>query len=215
MIIEEIMNPLVISLKPHETIGKAIELMHSNRIRHIPIIDENEFVVGIVTDRDIRDVSPSIFHAEEHLDDLQKPVASIMTENVITGHPLDFVEEVSAMFYEHKIGCLPIVTEGKLVGIITETDMLHTLVKLMGADQPSSLIEIKVKNKLGQLSEAAQVFSENNVNIISVLVYPDKKDDGSKILLFRVQTMNPMKAIAELNKRGYTVLWPNLPGVTS
>ncbi|KEF37634.1 CBS-domain-containing membrane protein [Schinkia azotoformans MEV2011] len=215
MIIEEIMNPLVISLKPHETIGRAIELMHSNRIRHIPIIDENEFVVGIVTDRDIRDVSPSIFHAEEHLEDLKRPVASIMTENVITGHPLDFVEEVSAMFYEHKIGCLPIVTEGKLVGIITETDMLHTLVKLMGADQPSSLIEIKVKNKLGQLSEAAQVFSENNVNIISVLVYPDKKDNGSKILLFRVQTMNPMKAIAELNKRGYTVLWPNLPGVTS
>ncbi|HHW38403.1 MAG TPA: CBS domain-containing protein [Bacillales bacterium] len=215
MIIEEIMNPLVISMKPHETIGKAMELMHSNRIRHIPIIDENEFVVGIVTDRDIRDVSPSIFHAEEHLEDTKRPVASIMTKNVITGHPLDFVEDVSAMFYEHKIGCLPIVTEGKLVGIITETDMLHTLVKLMGADQPSSLIEIKVKNKLGQLSEAAQVFSENNVNIISVLVYPDKKDNGSKILLFRVQTMNPMKAIAELNKRGYTVLWPNLPGVTS
>lgn len=215
MIIEEIMNPLVISMKPYETIGKAIELMHSNRIRHIPIIDENDFVIGIVTDRDIRDVSPSIFHSEEHLEDLQKPVASIMTENVITGHPLDFVEEVSAMFYEHKIGCLPIVTEGKLVGIITETDMLHTLVKLMGADQPSSLIEIKVKNKLGQLSEAAQVFSENNVNIISVLVYPDKKDNGSKILLFRVQTMNPMKAIDQLKKRGYTVLWPNLPGVTS
>lgn len=215
MIIEEIMNPLVISMKPYETIGKAIELMYSNRIRHIPIIDENEFVIGIVTDRDIRDVSPSIFHSEEHLEDLQKPVGSIMTENVITGHPLDFVEEVSAMFYEHKIGCLPIVTEGKLVGIITETDMFHTLVKLMGADQPSSLIEIKVKNKLGQLSEAAQVFSENNVNIISVLVYPDKKDNSSKILLFRVQTMNPMKAIAELNKRGYIVLWPNLPGVTS
>lgn len=215
MIIEEIMNPLVISMKPYETIGRAIELMHINRIRHIPIIDENEFVIGIVTDRDIRDVSPSIFHSEEHLEDLQKPVGSIMTENVITGHPLDFVEEVSAMFYEHKIGCLPIVTEGKLVGIITETDMLHTLVKVMGADQPSSLIEVKVKNKLGQLSEVTKIFSENNINIISVLVYPDKKDNGSKILLFRVQTMNPMKAIAELNKRGYTVLWPNLPGVTS
>jgi acetoin utilization protein AcuB len=215
VIIEEIMNPLVISMKPYETIGRAVELMHINRIRHIPIIDENEFVIGIVTDRDIRDVSPSIFHSEEHLEDLQKPVGSIMTENVITGHPLDFVEEVSAMFYEHKIGCLPIVTEGKLVGIITETDMLHTLVKVMGADQPSSLIEVKVKNKLGQLSEVTKIFSENNINIISVLVYPDKKDNGSKILLFRVQTMNPMKAIAELNKRGYTVLWPNLPGVTS
>lgn len=215
MIIEEIMNPNVVSMKQHETIGKAIELMHSHRIRHIPIIDDNQCVIGIITDRDIRDVSPSILHSEEHLEDLQKPVGSIMVENVITGHPLDFVEEVSSMFYEHKIGCLPIVTEGKLVGIITETDMLHTLVKVMGADQPSSLIEIKVQNKLGKLSEVAQVFSENNINIISVLVYPDKHDASSKILLFRVQTMNPMKAIQELKHRGYTVLWPNLPGVTS
>ena len=215
MIIEEIMNPNVVSMKQHETIGKAIELMHSHRIRHIPIIDDNQCVIGIITDRDIRDVSPSILHSEEHLEDLQKPVGSIMVENVITGHPLDFVEEVSSMFYEHKIGCLPIVTEGKLVGIITETDMFHTLVKVMGADQPSSLIEIKVQNKLGKLSEVAQVFSENNINIISVLVYPDKLDASSKILLFRVQTMNPMKAIQELKHRGYTVLWPNLPGVTS
>lgn len=215
MIIEEIMNPNVVSMRPYETIGKAIELMHLYRIRHIPIIDENQYVIGIVTDRDIRDVSPSILHSEEHIEDLQKPIASIMTENVITGHPLDFVEEVSSMFYEHKIGCLPIVTEGKLVGIITETDMFHTLVKLMGADQPSSLIEIKVQNKLGQLSEVAQIFSENKVNIISVLVYPDKNDNCSKILLFRIQTMNPMKAIEELKNRGYTVLWPNLPGVTS
>ncbi|WP_458412202.1 acetoin utilization AcuB family protein [Schinkia sp. CFF1] len=215
MIIEEIMNPNVVSMRPHESIGKAIELMDANRIRHIPIIDENQYVIGIVTDRDIKDVSPSILHADEHSEDLYRPISTIMTENVLTGHPLDFVEEVSSMFYEHKIGCLPIVKEGKLVGIITETDMLHTLVKLMGADQPSSLIEVKVENRLGKLSEVAQIFSEKNVNIISVLVYPDKKDNGSKILLFRVQTMNPMKSIEELKKRGYTVLWPNLPGVTS
>lgn len=215
MIIEEIMNPNVVSMRPHESIGKAIELMDANRIRHIPIIDENQYVIGIVTDRDLKDVSPSILHADEHSEDLYRPISTIMTENVLTGHPLDFVEEVSSMFYEHKIGCLPIVKEGKLVGIITETDMLHTLVKLMGADQPSSLIEVKVENRLGKLSEVAQIFSEKNVNIISVLVYPDKKDNGSKILLFRVQTMNPMKSIEELKKRGYTVLWPNLPGVTS
>ncbi|WP_017756142.1 acetoin utilization AcuB family protein [Calidifontibacillus oryziterrae] len=215
MIIEEIMNTNLITMRPHETIAKACEYIQTKRIRHIPIVDENFHVIGIVTDRDIRDVSPSIFHSEEHIEDLQKPIASIMTEEVITGHPLDFVEEVSAIFYEHKIGCLPIESEGKLVGIVTETDMLHTLVKVMGADQPSSLIEIQVDNKLGMLAEVAQVFCEKNVNIISVLVYPDKKDSSRKLLLFRVQTMNPVKVIEGLKKRGYTVLWPNLPGVSS
>ncbi|WP_102345261.1 acetoin utilization AcuB family protein [Bacillus sp. Marseille-P3661] len=215
MIIEEIMNRNVVTMRPHETIEKACEIMHSNRIRHIPIVDENNHVIGVISDRDIRDVSPSIFHSEEHLEDLQKPIASIMTEEVLTGHPLDFVEEICTIFYEHQIGCLPIESEGKLVGIITESDMLHTLVKVMGADQPSSLIEIKVENKLGMLAEVAQIFSEKRINIISVLVYPDKKDPSSKLLLFRVQTMNPMKVIHELKDQGYTVLWPNLPGVSS
>ncbi|HHY72647.1 MAG TPA: CBS domain-containing protein [Bacillus bacterium] len=203
MIIEEIMNENVVTMKPHEAIGKAVELMLLKRIRHIPIIDENEYVVGIVTDRDIKN------------EDLYKPISSIMKENVITGHPLDFVEDVSALFYEHKIGCLPIVKEGNLVGIVTKSDILHTFVKVMGADQPSSLIEIKVENTLGMLSEVAQVFSEKKINIISVLVYPDKNDTGSKLLLFRIQTINPMNVIEELKNRGYTVLWPNLPGVTS
>lgn len=209
------MNTDVVTMRPHETIGMACEIIESKRIRHIPIVDENNHVIGIVSDRDVRDVSPSILHSEEHLEDLQKPIASIMTDEVITGHPLDFVEEISSIFYEHKIGCLPIESDGKLVGIVTETDMLHTLVKVMGADQPSSLIEIQVDNKLGMLAEVAQIFSEKNVNIISVLVYPDKKDPSKKSLLFRVQTINPMKVIQGLKNRGYTVLWPNLPGVSS
>lgn len=215
MIVEEIMNKNVITLRPHDRIEMACEIIQTKRIRHIPIVNEKNHVIGIVTDRDIRDVSPSILHSEEHLEDLQKPIASIMTEEVITGHPLDFVEEICSIFYEHNIGCLPIESEGKLVGIVTETDMLHTLVKVMGADQPSSLIEIKVENKLGMLAEVAQIFSEKKVNIISVLIYPDKNDNSSKILLFRVQTMNPMRVIQELENYGYTVLWPNLPGVSS
>ena len=77
---------------------------------------------------------------------------------LITGHPLDFVEEIGAIFYEHKISCLPIVKERKLVGIITQTDLLHTLVELTGAHQPGSQIEIKVPNQAGVLSEITNVF---------------------------------------------------------
>ena len=81
-----------------------------------------------------------------------------MKTNMITGHPLDFVEEVGTIFYEHHISCLPIVKEHTLVGIITKTDLLHTLVELTGAHQPSSQIEIKVPNRAGVLSEMTSVF---------------------------------------------------------
>ncbi|OEH91799.1 acetoin utilization AcuB family protein [Bacillus solimangrovi] len=214
MIVEEIMSTEIITLHMHDTIEKACELIYSKPIRHLPIVDNESHVVGIVSDRDIRDVSPSIFHSEEHKEDLQKPIASIMTQDVLTAHPLDFVEDICSLFYEHQIGCLPIVSEGKLVGIVTETDMLHTLVKLTGADQPSSLLEIKVKNRAGVLTDVASVFRRNKINIISVLVYP-AKSDNYKILIFRVQTMNPMSVISELKTDGHEVLWPNLPGVSS
>jgi acetoin utilization protein AcuB len=214
MIIEQIMTTNVITLTPANTIADAIETIKQHKIRHIPITNENGKVVGIVTDRDIRDASPSIFHADEHLEDLQKPVSTIMKTNVITGHPLDFVEEVAAVFYEHRISCMPVVKDEKLVGIVTETDLLYTLVQLTGAHQPGSQLEVKVPNRAGMLCEVASFFRKRNVNISSILVYPDK-DEQYKILVFRVQTMNPMAVIEDLRNEGYTVLWPNLPGVSS
>ncbi len=93
-----------------------------------------------------------------------------MKTNVITGHPLDFVEEVAALFYEHRISCMPIVKENKLVGIITESDLLYTLVQLTGAHQPGSQIEIKVPNRTGMLSEVTSMFQKETL-IFQVFSY--------------------------------------------
>jgi acetoin utilization protein AcuB len=214
MKVEEIMKTDVITLIPDDTIATAVETMKTQKIRHIPIVDEDRKVIGIISDRDIKDASPSIFHRDEHLDAFQMPLKTIMKTEVITGHPFDFVEEIAALFYEHRIGCLPIIKEGKLVGIVTETDLLHTFVQLTGAHQPGSHIEVKVPNRSGMLAEVAAVFQKRNINILSALVYPDKNNQFS-ILVFRVQTMNPTGIITDLKNEGYEVLWPNLPGITS
>lgn len=215
MIVEEIMNSDVAFLAPTDTISKAILLMASKKIRHIPIVNGQQHVVGLITDRDIKDAAPSIFRANDNKEDLEKPLSSIMKENVITGHPLDFVEEIAALFYEHKISCMPIIKDQCLVGIVTETDLLHTLVELTGAHQPGSQIEVKVPNKAGMLLDIATIIKNHKANIQSVLVYPDKKDINYKIIVIRVQTMNPFAVIEDLKLAGHTVLWPNLPGVSS
>lgn len=214
MIVEEIMKKQVCTLLETDTIAKAIHLMNEQRIRHIPLVDKEMHVVGLVTDRDIRDATPSIFHIKEHLDVLDKPLKSIMKTNLITGHPLDFVEEIAALFYEHHISCLPILQDKKLVGIITETDLLHTLVQLTGAHKPGSQFEIQVPNKPGMLCEVATIIRDRKANIHSVLVYPDQNDDRYKIIVMRVQTMNPLLLIDDLKKAGHTVLWPSMPGMS-
>jgi acetoin utilization protein AcuB len=214
MIVEQIMKTDIATLLPTNTIADAIQLMESRKIRHIPIINQEKHLVGLVTISKIHEATPSIFHANEHPEDLKKPLDSIMERNVITGHPLDFVEEIAGLFYEHKISCLPIINNRELIGIVTETDLLRTLVELTGAHQPGSQIEIKVPNLAGKLSEITTVIKNRKANILSVLVYPDKLDDQHKILVIRLQTMNPTVLIQDLKQAGFQVLWPNLPGIS-
>jgi acetoin utilization protein AcuB len=214
MIVEEIMKTEVASLLPTNTIADAMELMDANRIRHIPIVNEEKHLVGLVTVAKIREATPSIFHANEHPEDLKKTLDTIMEKDVITGHPLDFVEEAAGLFYEHKISCMPIINDKKLVGIITETDLLRTMVELTGVHQPGSQIEIKVPNISGMLSDVASIIRNRKANILSVLVYPDKEDEQQKIIVIRVQLMNPTGLIQDLKEAGHQVLWPNLPGVS-
>ncbi|WNF36077.1 acetoin utilization AcuB family protein [Bacillaceae bacterium IKA-2] len=213
MIVEQIMKQNIIKIKISTTIKEAIDLMDKNRIRHLPVVNQNDELIGIISDRDLRDAKPSIFDTEEHLEYLSNTVSEIMISDVITAHPLDFVEDVSSLFYEHHIGCLPIEEGGKFVGIISETDVLHTLVQLVGAHQPSSQIEVLVENVAGMLAEIAIIIKKRNVNIISVLVYP-AKEIGYKVLVFRIQSMDPRGVISDIEKEGYKILWPNLPEMT-
>ena len=106
---------------------------------------------------------------------------------------MDFVEEAAVLFYVNKIGSLPIVSNNKLVGIITETDLLYKYIELTGAHQPGSQIEVRVPNTPGILFEVSKVFHEQNVNVLSVLVYPDKENEANKILVIRINSMNPLE----------------------
>lgn len=205
----------VIALTPSDTIYSAIVLMKEKRIRHIPIVDEEFHIVGLVSDRDIRDASPSIFRTEENSDDLQKPLSSIMKTELITGHPLDFVEEVGAVFCENKIGCLPVVKEKKLVGILTSSNLLQSFVDLTGVNKPGSQIEIKMPDKPDSLYEICRIFKNYNITILSILVYPEKEVRDYKILVIRAETMNPTSVIDELLNSGYEIIWPNVLGQLS
>lgn len=208
MLLEDIMCKKIVSLSEQDTIQKAIEVMRTHKIRHIPIVNDEDHLIGLVSNQDIRDATPSIFHSNDHLEDLQKPLNTIMQKDVLTGHPLDFFEDLVSVFYDNKIDCLPILQDGVLKGIITETDLLYTFVKLTGSHQPGSHIQVKVPNKTGILCDISTIFKEKKVNIHSVLVYPNSKSNNEKILVIRIQTMNPLSIVSELQKNGYEVLWP-------
>ncbi|MCY9547632.1 acetoin utilization AcuB family protein [Lysinibacillus xylanilyticus] len=214
MIVEEIMNDELYTLAPTNTVVEALKLMREKKVRHLPVVDEEYHVLGVITERDIKEALPSSLRDEPNSPVFNAKVEEIMVKNPLVGHPLDFVEEVALTFYESRVGCLPIVSGGKLVGIVTTTDLLYTYIELTGATEPGSKIEIRVSDTPGILFEITKVFHEHHANVQSVLVYPDSENTQNKILSIRVKTLNPLAMIEKLRKEGFDVLWPNLPGVS-
>ena len=214
MIVEEIMKREIHTLLPENTVRDAVRLMREEKIRHVPIVSSDNLVVGIITDHDLKNALPSCLREEPNSIIYDAPIEQIMVKNPIVGHPLDFVEEVASTFYDAKISCLPIVSAGKLVGIVTTTDLLYAYIELTGAHQPGSKIDIRVSNQPGMLFEISKVFQENKANVVSVLVYPDGDNTKSRIVSVRLQVINPLHIIEDLRKQGYDVLWPNLPGIS-
>lgn len=209
MLVDEIMTTEVLTLPPTATVTDALQLLRENPIRHIPIVDNEKQVIGIVSDRDVRDASPSIFDQHANHQGLNKEIQSIMSHPVVTVHPLDFAEETARIFYDEEFACLPVIRDNRLVGIITEKDMLYTLIQLTGTNVQSSQIEVKVPHKPGILPEVAAVFGKRQTNITSVLMYPYNDDPNYRILVFRIQTMNPLPLIQDLRDAGYELMWPN------
>ncbi|MEI3599776.1 MULTISPECIES: acetoin utilization AcuB family protein [unclassified Oceanobacillus] len=209
MLVESIMNTDVITLPPTATIEEALRLLKENKIRHIPIVEKDTRVIGIVSDRDVRDAMPSSFLKDADRKELQNEIQTIMTQPVITVHPLDFVEEIARIFYEKEFACVPVVKNEQLVGMVTEKHMLHTFIQLTGTHVQSSQIEVKVPHRPGVLPEVAQIIGDHNVNIVSILIYPYGDDPEYKVLVFRVQTMNPMPIIRGIREAGFKLLWPN------
>ncbi|KMZ39892.1 MULTISPECIES: CBS and ACT domain-containing protein [Bacillales] len=212
MRIEEIMRKNIVTIQPSTTIGEALLLLRANRIRHLPVI-ENDSLVGIVSDRDLRDALPSRLLTHDDDDTvLHKPVANIMNQQVITAHPLDFIEDAALQLYEHKIGSLPIVEGNRLVGLITESDLFSSLIELFGVNKPSSHIEVEVDDRVGMLAEVSQVFRDAQVNVTSVVVFPGKKP-AKKNLVFRVQTIDPRIVTQLLLEKGFSVIGPTEGGI--
>jgi acetoin utilization protein AcuB len=197
MLVKDIMAAKVPVFRTSDSVTEAKQEIMKQVSRYFAAADDNGKWKGMVSDIDFK-------KAEDSKD---RFISDIMKTDMITAHPLDSAEELSGVFYQNSLEYIPVIEDDRIVGLVTEKEMLHTLVRLTGAHQPSSKLEIKVANKAGQLAEVAAIIKEHHINIQSVLVYPCQNDE-EKVLVFRLSTMNPLPVIKHLNDEGYTVLGP-------
>jgi acetoin utilization protein AcuB len=133
-----IKNPITIG--PIASVGESIELMKANSIRHLPVVTSGKRLVGFLTLADLKQgLIPSML-GDVSLDDL-------MIKNPITVSPDDDIEFAAKLIYNHKIGGMPVVKAGRLVGIVTATDMLRTFIDMMGILSTTSRIDVVLKEQ--------------------------------------------------------------------
>jgi acetoin utilization protein AcuB len=211
MLVRSRMTASLHTVTPDTTIADALTMARAERIRHLPVLEGTK-LVGLVTDRDLRSaVPPAWSDADDYRKSVStKKVREVMSKAVITAPPTTPVEEASKLMYENRIGCLPVMENDKLVGIITETDLLRSLVELFGANQPAARIEIRMPNRAGELARVVRVIGiEYKVNIGGLVVPPPESLEYSTAIV-QLQTPDPLPIVEALRKIGYEVGWPSI-----
>lgn len=209
MLVEDVMQRPVIMVTPRTTLPEALRLSRMRGVRHLPVLEEGK-LVGIISDRDLKRAMASPANALERHELtylLEKvSVAEIMTRSVITVVPELPVEEAARLMVKEKISALPVTAEGRLVGIVTETDVLDLFVRAMGAGEPSSRLDVVVPQGGASLADAVHAIEDTETSISSIVTLPGRT--GRREVVVRVRTINPGPAIKRLEARGLAVRNP-------
>lgn len=212
MLVRNRMTADFTTVTPSTTLAEALALTRKHRIRHLPVCDGGR-LVGLVTDRDLRLAMPPIW--AEQQEEVQatlrnKTVGEVMVREIITTSPIIPIEEAARSLYEHKIGCLPVMDEDKLVGILTETDVLRSFVELFGGSEPGARLEIKMQNRPGELARVVRLIGIDYKINITGMVVPPLTGTSEAVAIVHIQTADPRPIIEQLRNLGYQVGWPAL-----
>jgi len=197
------MSPRVFTLQPSDSISAAIHLMKEKKIRRIPIVNEGGKLVGIVSDRDLKDVSPSrattldIWELHAVLDKLK--ISDIMTKKPFTVAPDTPIERAAQIMLEKKVEGLPVLdAKGTLVGILTEGDVFRALVDVTGAGKKRTRVNLVIPDRAGSIREVADAVRAQGGTIFSILTSTSKVPPGKRELVMRVEGPAPETLLAEL-----------------
>lgn len=210
MLVRSRMTSDVKTVAPDTTLAQALAVTRTHGIRHLPVL-QNDRLVGLVTDRDLRLAMPPVWadRDSELREALHtRTVSDVMTTRIITTSPDLPVEEAAKLLYENRIGCLPVMDEERLAGILTETDLLRAFVELFGAGTPSSRLQVRMPDKPGELARVVRMIGiEHRINITG-LVVPPTDDVGVSVAIIHLATLHPHPIAVALRKMGYETVEP-------
>ncbi|MGZ3534489.1 MAG: CBS and ACT domain-containing protein [Thermodesulfobacteriota bacterium] len=210
MRIRDMMTKNPMTVDSETLVIDAQKIMKENNIRRLPVVDKGK-LLGIITKHDLLEASPSpatslSVHELNYLLSKMK-VKEIMKKNPVTLAPDTPFEEALKIGQDKRIGSFPVVENGKLVGIATESDIVRFLTRALGIREEGSRITIEgLGGKLTDLEKIISIVNQHNTIVLSMisLPRPEKKD---WMIVLRLKTTSPDSIVTEFKKAGFNVTY--------
>jgi len=209
MLVRDRMTPNPTTVTTDTTLKDAIELVRSKPFRHLPVLDENGKLVGVVTEKSLVYAAPtpittlSIFEVDYVLSRVK--IGQLLHREVIAVEPDLPIEEAASIMVENRIGCLPIVEHGELVGIISDTDIFCVLVEGLGGGYPSLRVTVVVPEEVGSLARITNSVAGLGGNIHSLGIFWDE-GHKDRVVAFRLEGIDKDTAVRALAEDGIEVV---------
>ena len=210
MLVGERMSHPIISIAPDMPVHDALDMFRREHIRRAPVVKDGK-LIGIVSDHDLLNASPSpatslsVWEMNYLLSKIT--VSEVMTRNVLTVDENTPIEEAARIMADNKIGGLPVMRDGHVVGIITETDLFKIFLELMGARERGTRVTALIEDKPGELAKITEAISEAGGNFIAFGQFSGE-DPSTRLVTFKVAGIKKeatKKAISEVAKEVWDV----------
>jgi len=201
MFVKEVMTPDPVTVTPKTILPEIVNLLRERKIRRVPVLNKGK-LVGIITDNDVDSVMPSPattlsrWEMNTLLDKLT--AGEFMTSPVFVISPDCPLEEAARVLLAKKFGALPVMQNGELVGIITESDIFRAFVGMLsGGDVPGLRFVLEVEERRGVLATLGSIVNDNGGNIVAIATMPAGAKDHRRVLV-KEEGADPAKVKAAL-----------------
>ena len=205
MLVKDFMTRHPVMVPPTTPAAKAQQVMRENKIRHLPVVGDGKRLEGLITRERLR-VSPTdlgslnVWEITRFLSNMTVKDMMLKGKEVITTAPDVTIEEAARIMAQAKIGCLVVLEEGVVVGIITETDMLVELNQLLGGDVSGVRVTMRVPDKIGEFAKIFGAISSHGWGIYASGSAPTRKHPGYWDVVVKVRNVPKDDLVAVLEK---------------
>lgn len=214
MFIHDHMTPSPVTVTPEQTVAEAIDILQRYNIRHLPVVDEQGVLQGILSDRDLRSARPSTVAQSKERGTVEEkvnktPVSVLMTRDCLFLVPHATLDDALLLFQSRKIGALPVVNEEeKVVGVFTTADLMNAYRDLFGLGAKGSvLVSIEDNQDPQALSKLVRIMEEKQVQFTR-LARAEGTDKRRAMIYLRINTYNVRSVHKALEADGFVVHVP-------